>query len=74
MSEGPLRIELDRLRCDGHGVCEEIAPQVYRLDDEGELEILFDPVPEELAAKAESGARLCPVAALRTYRQPGPVE
>ena len=31
-------------------------------------EILLDPVPEEFEALAESGARLCPVAALRTVR------
>ena len=59
-----MRVHLDRARCEGHGVCEELAPEVYRLDDEGELEILTDPVPPELAGKAQSGARLCPVAAL----------
>jgi ferredoxin len=68
MSQGILRIQLDRARCEGHGVCEEAAPRVYRLDDEGVLEILLDPVPEEFEALAESGARLCPVAALRTVR------
>ena len=59
-----MRVTVDRARCEGHGVCEEIAPEVYRLDDEGELEILVDPVPAEQEQKAESGARLCPVAAL----------
>ena len=59
-----MRINVDRARCEGHGVCEETAPQVYRLDDEGELEILVDPVPASQEASAESGARLCPVSAL----------
>ncbi len=59
-----MRVTVDRARCEGHGVCEEIAPKVYRLDDEGELEILTDPVPADQEQKAESGARLCPVAAL----------
>jgi ferredoxin len=68
MSQGILRIQLDQARCEGHGVCEEAAPQVYRLDDDGVPEILLDPVPEEFEALAESGARLCPVAALRTVR------
>lgn len=58
-------IELDRERCEGHGTCEQIAPTVYRLDDEGELAILADPVPEALFKAAEAGARVCPVAALR---------
>ena len=59
-----MKITVDRDRCEGHGVCEEIAPEVYRLDDSGELELLHKDVPQVLAAKARSGARLCPVAAL----------
>ena len=58
-------VELDRDRCEGHGTCEQIAPSIYRLDDDGELEILVDPLPEELTTAAEAGARVCPVAALR---------
>jgi ferredoxin len=60
------RIELDRDRCEGHGTCEQIAPSVYRLDDEGELEILVaPPLADDLVLVAEAGARVCPVAALR---------
>lgn len=58
-------IRLDRDKCEGHGTCEQVAPAVYRLDEEGELDILVDPVPEELEKAAEAGARVCPVAALR---------
>jgi ferredoxin len=58
-------VELDRDRCEGHGTCEQIAPSIYHLDDEGELEILVDPLTDQLAAAAEAGARVCPVAALR---------
>lgn len=63
------RIELDRDRCEGHGLCEETAPEVYRLDDDGELELLVEEVPSELQAKAEAGARVCPVAALRVVSE-----
>lgn len=59
------RIEFDRDRCEGHGLCEEAAPEVYRLDDDAELELLVGEVPPELHAQAEAGARVCPVAALR---------
>jgi ferredoxin len=58
-------VELDRERCEGHGTCEQIAPNVYRLDDEGELDILVDPLTADTAKAAEAGARVCPVAALR---------
>lgn len=64
-------IELDRARCEGHGMCEQIAPSIYRLDEEGELEILVDsPLPDELVQLAEAGARVCPVAALRVIDNP----
>lgn len=64
-------IELDRERCEGHGMCEQIAPRIYRLDDEGELEILVDsPLPDHLVGSAEAGARVCPVAALRVIDNP----
>ena len=32
-----MRIELDRPRCEGHGLCEEAAPALMHLDDDGEL-------------------------------------
>jgi ferredoxin len=62
-----MRIALDRPRCEGHGLCEEAAPQLMHLDDEGELVIdrdeLDDESPEGAAARA--AVRVCPVAALR---------
>jgi ferredoxin len=60
-----MRMEIDRGRCDGFGFCEETAPELIRLDDEGEPEILSDVIPAELAGNAEAAARACPVAALR---------
>ena len=58
-----MRVEVDRHKCEGHGLCEQVAPAVYHLDDEGELELLAQ-VPPELESQAQSGARSCPVAAL----------
>jgi len=60
-----MRIELDRARCEGHGMCEEAAPEMFRLDDDGELHLLRPDVPSDLQRKALSAVRLCPVAALR---------
>ena len=62
-----VRVDIDRDRCEGHGLCEQTAPDIYRLDDEGELEFLVTDIPPELRAKAEAGARVCPVAALRVH-------
>jgi len=61
-----MRIDLDRPRCEGHGLCEEAAPALMHLDDDGELVI---DVPEVEGGQAEAAAkaavRICPVAALK---------
>lgn len=61
-----MRIVLDRPRCEGHGLCEEAAPALMHLDDDGDLVIdreeVADGTPDAVAASA--AARVCPVAAL----------
>ncbi|MFW3385147.1 UNVERIFIED_CONTAM: ferredoxin [Kocuria sp. CPCC 205274] len=59
-----MKITLDRPRCEGHGLCEEAAPQLMHLDDEGELILDVEVVDDELDA-AKAAVRVCPVAALR---------
>ncbi|MCM1972434.1 MULTISPECIES: ferredoxin [Streptomyces] len=60
-----MRIVLDRPRCEGHGLCEEAAPRLMHLDDEGELVLDREEVDGPDAALARAAARVCPVAALR---------
>ncbi|MEV4989546.1 ferredoxin [Pseudarthrobacter sp. LMD1-1-1.1] len=61
-----MRIELDRPRCEGHGLCEEAAPALMHLDDDGELVIDVPEVDgEQDVAAAKAAVRVCPVAALR---------
>jgi ferredoxin len=62
-----VKIVLDRPRCEGHGLCEEEAPELLHLDDEGELVIDVEEVADgsPAAAAASAAARVCPVAALR---------
>ena len=61
------RVEVDRGRCEGHGMCELTTPEFYRLDDDGQLEILINEFPAERRVTAEAGARACPVNALRVH-------
>ena len=60
-----MRIELDRPRCEGHGLCEEAAPQLMHLDDDGELVIDVSELGEAQLDEAKAAVRVCPVAALR---------
>jgi ferredoxin len=61
-----VRLSVDRRRCEGHGLCEGQAPEVFRLDDDGLVQSpYFDAdVPEALTADADRGVTACPVAAL----------
>ena len=60
-----MRIELDEPRCEGHGLCEEAAPRLMHLDDDGML--ILDQIEVEGAdlEAAKAAVRVCPVAALR---------
>lgn len=62
---GTTHIELDRPRCEGHGLCEEAAPHLMHLDDDGELIIDKPDVGEEDLDAARDAVRVCPVAALK---------
>lgn len=58
-------LELDRPRCEGHGLCEEAAPRLMHLDDEGELVLDVTDVSAEDLEAAKTAVRVCPVAALK---------
>lgn len=60
-----MKIVLDRPRCEGHGLCEEVAPDLMHLDDEGELVIDVEDVDGVDLEKAKAALRVCPVAALK---------
>jgi len=63
-----VRIVVDADRCEGHGLCQQTAPDVFRLDEDGITHPLYDEPPEHLISVAEAAVRMCPVAALRIER------
>ena len=60
-----MRIVLDRPRCEGHGLCEEAAPDLMHLDEDGELVLDREEISDAEVALANAAVRVCPVAALR---------
>ena len=50
MSEG-LHLSIDRIKCDGHGLCAELLPELIRLDDWGYPIITPGPVPDPAAGR-----------------------
>ena len=62
------RLTIDRIRCDGHGLCAELLPELVRLDDWGYPIIAPGPVPDHLLAHAQNAVTACPVLALALMR------
>ncbi len=61
----PARIDVDTSLCQSTGMCESVAPELFEIDDDGELVVLHAEPPTELLAKAEQAARSCPTRALK---------
>ncbi|WP_183099057.1 ferredoxin [Nocardioides pelophilus] len=62
-----MKIEVDYERCEGHGMCEAVAPALFSLDDDDQLTYHAEgaDVPDEGLAAARTAIASCPVAALR---------
>lgn len=60
-----MKIELDRTKCTGIGMCESVAPDFFEIDDDGELVMLRDAVDGAEVADVEAAVQACPTAALR---------
>jgi ferredoxin len=56
---------VDRDLCEANGVCANLVPQVFELDDDDELHIATGEVPAELAGKVRLAVQSCPKMALR---------
>jgi ferredoxin len=59
-----IKVVVDRDVCQNHGQCVFSAPQVFELDDDGELVQLQDEVDESLRDAVEEAADVCPVQAI----------
>ena len=59
------RLRLDPIRCDGHGYCAEILPELTQLDDWGFPILTDQDVPESALEHARRAVKTCPVVALR---------
>jgi len=55
---------VDYDECASHGTCARLAPEIFRLDENGNVEVLLEEVPAELEAKAMLAMRQCPTNAI----------
>lgn len=59
-----MQIVVDETLCTAHGVCEEVAPDVFEVDDDGIARVLRGEVDGELETVARSAAAQCPARAI----------
>ena len=61
---------VDRIACDGFGMCAELLPEIVELDDWGYPIVASGGVPDELLEHARRAVAVCPVLALRLAARP----
>lgn len=59
-----MKVTIDFDLCQGHGVCMGEAPEVFRVNDDGEVNILQESPPESQRKKVENAVRFCPTGAI----------
>jgi ferredoxin len=58
-------MRVDEAICQGHGLCQRAAPEVFQLPDDLEHAIVLrDPIPAHLSASAERALEDCPEQAI----------
>lgn len=60
-----MKIVVDYDLCEANAVCQRVAPEVFRVEDDDTLTILIDAPDEALRGKLEEAVRLCPRQAIR---------
>jgi ferredoxin len=61
-----MRVGVDRAKCQGHGRCYDLAPDIFEPDERGRVGLaVTGELPPDLEPDAHVGVQNCPEAALR---------
>ena len=60
-----MKIVVNWDRCDGNGICAQLAPEVFQLNERDELTVLIEKPGPELMGKVSEAVRRCPKLALK---------
>ena len=55
-----MKIVVDYDLCEANALCMEAAPEVFRVEEDDTLTVLLETPGDDLRAKVEEAARLCP--------------
>lgn len=59
-----MKIKVDYDLCEANAICMKVAPELFQVDDNDELNVLNETPGEELRAKLQECVRRCPRQAL----------
>ena len=60
-----MKAKVDRDACISCGLCVEMCPEVFQLDQEEKATVQVDPIPPEQEEACRSAAEQCPTEAIR---------
>jgi ferredoxin len=60
----PFKVVVDFDRCESNALCMGAAPEVFEVRDDDFLYVLQEEPPDDLRAKCDEAARLCPKQAI----------
>ena len=63
-----LTLTVDRIKCNGRGLCAELLPELIRMDDWGYPILEPGPIPGRLLPLAQRAVEDCPVLAIALRR------
>ena len=55
-----MKVVVDFDLCESNAVCMDVAPEIFKVDDDDMLHILIESPGKELRGKLEEAVRLCP--------------
>jgi ferredoxin len=63
----PIKVVVDRSRCQGHARCYMTCPDVFEIDDQGQSHVKVEVVPDSLEDRASRAVEACPESAISAY-------
>ncbi|MGH4125523.1 MAG: ferredoxin [Clostridium sp.] len=59
-----MKAHVDKDTCIGCGLCPEVCPEIFQMEEDGKAVASLDEVAENLVSSAKDAEEQCPVAAI----------
>jgi ferredoxin len=63
-----MKVTVDFVKCTGLGICESMAPDIFEVNDDGQLVLLKEDITDDELQAVEEAVAGCPTEALRIER------